>query len=183
MTLGDFRPPLTWRTAAVSEPYTVGDVAPAFRIDAAGNTHLRGRLALTPGTSGTPAFVLPEMYRPETLKRLPVATLPGGTTGRVNVSAAGEVIPITSSGKVTDFFLDLTFASAGAMSAEAEEPMPEDDLATEPTDVLDEMGRNLDTLAAVLAAQGTPAPTDELGLLDQIAALSARLDALEDRAA
>ncbi|WP_166390323.1 tail fiber domain-containing protein [Nocardioides ochotonae] len=148
MSRPDFRPPLGWRTATVSAPYAAGDLAPRYRIDSAGNTHLRGRLNVPAGQSGGAAFTLPEMFRPKTLVRVPVATLPSGTTGRVNISPDGRVIPITKSSKVSVFFLDaVVFAAAGnAPGGGPEAPAPDDDPAAEPPDVIEDIQDVLDEL-------------------------------------
>lgn len=100
-----------WHDITLESPYTAGSPAPQYRIDDAGNAHLRGQVVRNAAASGDVAFTLPEMYWPTALARLRIVSAPGGTLARVNVGTAGAVALLADSGAVTDYFIDCTFST------------------------------------------------------------------------
>lgn len=97
-----------WHTPTLESPFTGGG---GYRIDSAGNTHLRVVVTRNAAASGALVFTLPEMYRPAVGEDRLIVQVPTSGVSRVSISAAGEVRCYDVTGTATVWHIKFSYSA------------------------------------------------------------------------
>lgn len=100
-----------WTDITPASPFTaVSTQPPRWRIDGAGNVHIRGAVNRVTATSGVTVFTLPAEARPTGLVAVPVRTNAVGTVGQLTVNVDGTVV-LTFAGTPSALGLEIVFST------------------------------------------------------------------------
>lgn len=103
--------PTAWAPLTLAAPFTAGSPTPAYRMDAAGNVHLRGVVTVNTGTNGALVFTLPTGFRPTDQWSVPVRTNASNVVQRLIVLASGNATINWAGTAPTTFGLETVFST------------------------------------------------------------------------
>lgn len=97
-----------WHDVTAASPMAAGG---GYRIDSAGNVHLRVVVTRNSAASGALVFTLPEMYRPTVGEDRLIVQVPTSGVSRVSINDAGEVRCFDVTGTATTWHIKLTYSA------------------------------------------------------------------------